>query len=35
MAAVHYDFSTAKSDTYNYTSFSNLGIQIGIMLMEW
>jgi len=35
MAAIHYDFSTAKSDKYNYTSFSNLGIQIGIMLMTW
>jgi opacity protein-like surface antigen len=35
MAAVHYDFSTAKSEMYNYTSFSNLGVQVGIMLMEW
>jgi len=35
MAAVHYDFSTAKSATYNYTGFSNLGVQIGIMLMQW
>lgn len=35
MIAVHYDFSTTQSETYNYTNFSNLGVQIGIMLMEW
>jgi Outer membrane protein beta-barrel domain len=35
MVAVHYDFSTAKSETFNYTSFSNLGVQVGLMLMAW
>jgi hypothetical protein len=35
MVAVHYDFSTAKSEAFNYTSFSNLGVQVGLMLMAW
>lgn len=35
MAAVHYDFSTNKSNTYNYSNFSTAGFQIGIMSMQW
>jgi hypothetical protein len=35
MAAVHYDFSTAKSDEYDYSIFSTLGFQLGIMVMQW
>jgi len=35
MAAVHYDFSTTKSESYNYDNFMNAGFQIGIMMMQW
>jgi outer membrane protein W len=30
MAAVHYDFSTNKSENFNYDSFSSVGFQIGL-----
>lgn len=35
MAGVHYDYSTAGSDTYSYKSFSSIGFQLGLMLMQW
>jgi hypothetical protein len=35
MAAVHYDFSTAKSDSYDYKIFSSIGFQLGVMFMNW
>lgn len=35
MAAVHYDYSTAKSSNYDYNSFSSFGFQIGAMLLQW
>jgi len=35
MAGVHYDFSTAKSDNYNYKNFSSIGFQLGVMFMNW
>jgi hypothetical protein len=35
MAAAHYDFSTAKSDSYGYNNFMNAGFQLGIMFMQW
>lgn len=34
-AAVHYDYLTSKSESYNYSNFSTLGFQLGIMLMQW
>lgn len=34
MAALHYDYSTSKSEKFDYSSFSSLGFQVGIMLME-
>jgi hypothetical protein len=34
-AAIHYDFTTAKSDMFEYSSFTNLGVQVGIMVMAW
>lgn len=34
MAAVHYDFSTNKTELYNYDNFSSTGFQVGIMLMS-
>jgi hypothetical protein len=34
MAAIHYDYSTNKSDKFNYSTFSNVGVQIGVILME-
>jgi hypothetical protein len=35
MAAVHYDYSTSKSERYDYGSFSSIGFQLGIMLIQW
>jgi hypothetical protein len=35
MAAVHYDYSTAKSDNYDYKNFSSIGFQVGVMFMTW
>jgi hypothetical protein len=35
MAAVHYDYSTNKSENYNYDNFSALGFQVGLMLMSF
>jgi hypothetical protein len=33
MAAVHYDYSTNKSDYFDYRNFSTVGFQLGIMMM--
>lgn len=35
MAAVHYDYSTNKTDSYNYSNFSAVGFQLGIMSLQW
>lgn len=35
MAAVHYDYSTNKTETYNYSNFSSLGFQLGIAMLQW
>lgn len=35
MAAVHYDFSTNKSDSFDYDNFSTVGFQLGIMMLQW
>ena len=35
MAAVHYDYSTNKSDKFDYSNFSALGFQIGLMVMTF
>lgn len=35
MAAVHYDYSTNKSQKFGYKNFSALGFQIGIMAMTF
>jgi len=35
MAAVHYDYSTNKSESYNYSNFTSLGFQIGVMSLQW
>lgn len=34
-AAVHYDYSTASSDTYNYNNFTAAGFQLGMMLLKF
>ena len=34
MAAVHFDYSTNKSDRFEYKNFSTVGFQIGVMFME-
>ena len=35
MAAVHYDYSTNQSETFNYSNFSAVGFQIGLMTMTF
>ena len=35
MAAVHYDFSTNKSTTYDYSNYSVVGFQLGVMIWQW
>jgi hypothetical protein len=35
MGAVHYDFSTNKSDAFDYSNFSSVGFQLGIMVLQW
>ncbi len=35
MAAVHYDYSTAKSSSYEYNNFTSFGFQLGVMLLQW
>ena len=35
MAAVHFDYSTNQSDTFNYSNFSTVGFQIGLMSMTF
>jgi hypothetical protein len=34
MAAIHFDYSTNKSDYFNYNGFSALGFQIGLVFMD-
>jgi hypothetical protein len=34
-AAIHFDFSTAKSENYNYDSFSSWGLHLGGALLHW
>jgi len=35
MAAVHYDYSTNSSDDFDYSNFSAVGFQFGIMILQW
>lgn len=35
MAAIHYDYSTNKSEKFHYDNFSALGFQIGLMSMSF
>jgi outer membrane protein W len=35
MAAIHYDYSTNKAPMFNYSGFSAIGFQIGIISMDW
>jgi hypothetical protein len=32
---LHFDFSTARSKDYGYDNFSNVGVQIGLVLFDW
>ncbi|MGC3944491.1 MAG: hypothetical protein QM762_08235 [Chryseolinea sp.] len=34
-AAVHYDFSTNRSETYGYNNFMAAGFNIGIVALQW
>jgi hypothetical protein len=35
MAAIHYDYSTSKSKRFDYSNFSAVGFQIGLMFLEF
>lgn len=35
MAAVHYDFSTNSSEDFDYSNFSSVGFQLGIVMLQW
>ncbi|HEX8039422.1 MAG TPA: hypothetical protein VF490_09725 [Chryseosolibacter sp.] len=35
MAAIHFDYSTNRSDKFNYNNFSSLGLQVGLMSMSF
>ena len=35
MAAIHYDYSTNQSEKFNYSNFSSVGFQIGLMSMSF
>ncbi len=35
MAAVHYDYSTNKSDQFEYDNFSSVGVQLGVIMLQW
>jgi outer membrane protein W len=35
IAALHYDYSTNKSPMFEYSNFSSVGFNIGLMLMDW
>lgn len=35
MAAIHYDYTTSKSEKFSYNSFSSIGFQIGLMSMSF
>jgi len=34
MAAIHFDYTTNKSELYNYNNFSAVGFQVGLMFMQ-
>ena len=34
LGAIHYDYSTNKSEKFNYNRFSAMGFQLGIMMMD-
>jgi outer membrane protein W len=34
IAAVHYDYSTNKSEKFNYSNFSNVGFNVGVALID-
>jgi outer membrane protein W len=34
IAAVHYDYSTAKSTYFNYSNFNSLGLRVGIVVTK-
>ncbi len=35
LAAVHYDYASTKSTDAGYSNFSNVGIQLGIVVIDW
>jgi hypothetical protein len=35
MAGIHYDYSTNKSEKFNYDNFSALGFNVGLIFLEW
>lgn len=35
MIAFHYDYANNKSEVNNYSGFSSIGVQVGLMFMDW
>lgn len=35
LIGIHYDYSTARDKSYGYNNFSNLGINVGIVILDW
>lgn len=35
LAGVHYDYSSAKSKDFGLDAFNNIGVQVGVIMLEW
>jgi hypothetical protein len=35
LVGVHYDYSTAQDKTDGYNSFSNIGFNVGVVILNW
>ena len=35
LAGIHYDYSSAKSKGFELDAFNNIGLQVGVIMLEW
>lgn len=35
LAGIHYDYSSAKSKDFALDAFNNIGVQVGVIILEW
>ncbi|GAB1444833.1 MAG: hypothetical protein KF860_13110 [Cyclobacteriaceae bacterium] len=35
LAGIHYDYSSAKSKDFGLDAFNNIGVQVGVIMLEW